>query len=165
MLTLRENEEILKIVRQHRSTLTGAIVWPVLFAGLVSFAFLKFKLDVFGYSWEIVTGAMLLTALIILYKIYVWRKNALIVTSQRVILDSRPGMFSRTVTELLYRDIYEISFKQVGLSSLLNRYGQLVIKTPSGGEITFDKVPSPAEVVKVINEIRGKRKEDVDTKF
>jgi len=155
MITLRENEKLIKTVRQHRSVVAGPIIWSVLFAGLVSWVFLKFKLDVFGYSWEIAIGAVLIAALIILYKIYIWRKNALIITSQRVILNIRQGAFSRTVTELLYRDIYDISFKQSGLVALVNRYGKLIIKTPSGSEITFDKVPWPSEVVRVINEIRS----------
>ena len=155
MINLRENEEVIKIVRQHRSVMAGAISWSVILTGLVSFAFIKFNLDIFGYSWEIITGTVLIAALVILYKIYIWRKNTLIITSQRVIIDARQGAFSRPVTELLYRDIYDISFKQVGLSSMVSRYGQLTIKTPSGSEMTFDKVPSPASVVETINKIRN----------
>ena len=155
MITLRENEKLIKMVRQHRSVMAGAITGSVLFAGIVSWAFLKFKLNIFGYSWEIVIGAMLIATLIILYKIYIWRKNALIVTNQRVLLNIRQGAFSRTVTELLYRDIYDISFKQSGLAALMNRYGKLIIKTPSGSEVVFDKVPSLAGVVEAINKIRA----------
>jgi uncharacterized membrane protein (DUF485 family) len=154
MITLRENEEIVEIVRQHKSILTGAVFWPVIFAGLVSFGLLRFDLDIFGYSWEIVIGVVLIFTLIILYKIYIWRKNVLTITNQRVILNVREGAFSRTVTELLYKDIYDISFKQTGLTALLNRYGKLIIKTPSGSEVTFDKVPSPAKIVGSINKVR-----------
>ena len=121
---------------------------------IMSFALIKFKLDVYGYFWEIVVGTMFVATLIILYKIYIWRKNVLILTNQRVILNIRHGAFSQTVTELLYRDIHDISFKQVGLSALMNRYGKLIIKTPSGNEITFDRVPSSASVVEIINGIR-----------
>lgn len=156
MISLRENEEILKIVHQHRSVVAGSISWFVIFAGLASFAFFKFDFNAFGYSWEITAGVMLIASLIILYKIYLWRKNALIITNQRVILNIRQGMFSRVVTELLYRDIYDISFKQIGPFALINRYGKLMIKTPSGSEIIFDKVPLPAEVVRIINEARNK---------
>ena len=155
MFTLRENEKLIKTVRQHRSVVAGAIVWSVVFAGLASFFVLKFNPNVFGYSWEIAVGAILIAALIILYKIYIWRKNALIITNQRIILNVRQGALSQTVTELLYRDIYDISFKQVGLSALMNRYGKLIIKTPSGNEMTFDKVPSPVGVVEAINKIRA----------
>lgn len=154
MIQLRENEKILKIVRQHRSVIAGAISWSILIAGLAAWVFARFDLGTFGYSWEIIAGVMLMTALVILYKIYVWRKNALIITSQRIILHVRQGVFSRTVTELLYRDIYDISFKQVGLLALINCYGKLIIKTPSGSEITFEKVPSPAKVVEMINRVR-----------
>ena len=155
MLTLRENEKTLKTVRQHRSVVAGAVSRSVIFAGLISFAFLKFNLDIFGYSRKIIAGVILIAALIILYKIYIWRKNTLIITNQRVILNIRQGAFSRTVTELLYRDIQSVSFKQSGLAALINRYGKLIMKTPSGSEITFDKVPSPAEVVRAVNEVRA----------
>ena len=154
MITLRENEKLIKTVRQHHSVLVGTTIWPVLLAGLVSWAFLKFKLDVFGYLWEVIIGTVLIATLTILYKIYIWRKNILIITNQRVLLNIRQGALSQTVTELLYRDIYDISFKQVGLSALIYRYGKLIIKTLSGSEISFDKAPSPAKVVEIINKVR-----------
>lgn len=154
-MILRENEKVVKIARQHRSVMAGTVFWAVIFVGLVSWASLKFDLDIFGYSWEIITGVILIDAIVILYKIWIWRKNVLVITNQRVILNFRQGLFSQTVTELLYRDIYDISFKQTGLFALINRYGKLIIKTPSGSEITFDKAPSPAEVVRVINEVRS----------
>ena len=162
MINLRENEGVLKTVRQHSSVMFGAIAWPAALASFVFWAFMKFDIDAFDYSREAVIGVVLLATLIILYNIYVWRKNVLIITNQRIILNSRPGMFSRTVTELLYQDIYELSFEQIGLLPMLNRYGRLIIKTPSGSETAFDKVPSPVEVVKTINEIRVKKKEDGD---
>ena len=155
MISLREMEKLVKIVRRHHSVVAGAVSWSVIFAGFVSFFVLRFNLNIFGYSWEIAIGAILIATLVILYKIYIWCKNALIITSQRIVLNIRHGIFSRTVTELLYRDVYDISFKQSGLAALMNRYGTLMIKTPSGSEIIFDKVPLSSEVVKVINEIRS----------
>ncbi len=154
MLILHENEKIVRTVRQHGSVMAGAVSWAVIIAGLITFAFFKFKLDVSGYSWEIVAGVVLVASIAILYKIFIWRKNALIITNQRVILNERQGAFSRIVTELLYRDIYDISFKQVGIAALIYRYGKLIIKTPAGSEITFDKVPSPAEIIGLINRVR-----------
>jgi len=154
MITLRENEKIVRIVRQHRSVIAGVIAWSVLIAGLTTVAFLKFDINIFGYSWEVMAGIILIATLTILYKIYIWRKNSLTITNQRIILNDREGAFSQTVTELLYRDIHDISFKQTGLAALINRYGKLIIKTPSGNEIVFDRVPSPAKVVESINKVR-----------
>lgn len=154
MLALRENEKIIKIVRQHRSVIAGTITWSVFLAGLATFTFFKFNINIFGYSWEVVVGVILIAAITILYKIYIWRKTTLTITNLRVVLNDRQGAFSRTVTELLYRDIHDISFKQTGLAALLNRYGKLIIKTPSGNEITFDRVPSPAKVIESINKVR-----------
>ena len=155
MITLRKSEEIIKTIRQHRSVMVGTVVWSVVFAGLVVLSFLKLNLDIFGYSSEITTGIILLTILVILYKFYIWRKNTLIITNQRVVLNVRHNAFSKTVTELLYRDIYDISFKQAGPLAFIGRYGRIIIKTPSGSEITFDRAPSPASVVEVINKIRS----------
>src|SRR3989344_3493301 len=155
MISLREMEKLVKIVRRHHSVVAGAVSWSVIFAGFVSFFVLRFNLNIFGYSWEIAIGAILIATLVILYKIYIWHKNTLIITDQRIILNIRHGIFSRTVTELLYRDIYDISFKQSGLAALMNRYGKLIMKTPSGNEIIFDKVSSPGKVVEVINKIRA----------
>ena len=154
VIVLREGEKLIKMVRRHRSVMVGVISWSVVFASLVPFFVLRFNLNIFGYSWEIAIGAILIATLVILYKIYIWRKNTLIITSQRIVLNIRHGIFSRTVTELLYRDIYDISFKQSGLAALMNRYGKLIMKTPSGSEVIFDKVPSPAKVVEVINKVR-----------
>jgi len=157
VITLRENEKLIKMVRQHRSVMAGTIVWSVALAGLAIFALLRFRPDIFGYSLEIIAGIVLVAALTILHKIYIWRKNSLIITDQRIVLNERQGIFSRTVTEFLYGDIYDISFKQVGLAALLNKYGKLIIRTPSKSETAFDKVPSPAEVVEIINKIRDGR--------
>jgi len=155
MLTLRENEAIIKVVRQHRSVLAGTIIWSAVFVGLALFTFLKLNNDILDYSGEITTGIALLATLLILYKIYIWRKSNLILTNQRVILNVRHGAFSRTVTELLYKDVHDISFRQVGLSALIYRYGKLIIKMPSGNEITFDKLPLSAGVIETINKIRA----------
>lgn len=135
--------------------MAGAIIRAVLLAGFALFAFFKLNFEVWGYSWEIAVGILLIATLVILYKIFVWRKNDLVITDQRIILNARQGLFSRTVTELLYRDIHDISFKQAGLPALIYRYGRLIIKMPSGNEIIFDKVPSSAEIVKTINEVRA----------
>lgn len=160
MIMLRENEKVLKIIRQHRSVIAGTVLLSVTFAGFITFVFLRYNFSIFGYSWEIITGVALIATITILYKIFIWRKNTLIITNQRIVLNDREGVFSRTVTELIYNDIHSIGFKQIGLSALLNRYGKLIMKTPSGNEIIFDKVSSPAEVVTIINEIRRSTKNE-----
>ena len=95
MINLRENEKVLKTVRRHSSVMSGAIAWPAALASFVFWAFMKFDIDAFDYSREAVIGVILFATLIILYKICIWRKNVLIITNQRIILNSRPGMFSR----------------------------------------------------------------------
>jgi len=154
MFILRENEKIIKVVRQHKSVMAGTVAWSVILAGLVLFVTFRLRL-VPDYSFELVSGVVLAVFLAILYKIYIWRKNTLVITNQRLLINIRQSLFSVTVTELLHRDIHDISFKQAGITALINRYGKLIIKTPLGSEIIFDKVPSPAKVVQTINEARA----------
>jgi hypothetical protein len=80
--------------------------------------------------------------------------DALIITDQRVVENEQRGFFSKTVTELLYRDILEISYSKEGMSSSLYNYGDIKIRTASENELVFEKIPNPAEVVEVINRIR-----------
>lgn len=155
MITLRENEQVVKIVRQHRSVVAGKIVWAVILAGLILFALLQFNVESFKYLKESAAGVILITFLVIIHKIYIWRKNALVITNQRIVFHLKSGLFSRTVTEILYKDIHDISFKQSGMGGLFYRYGKLIIKTPLGGEMIFDKVSSPAKVVETINKVRS----------
>lgn len=155
MTDLRENEKIVRIVRQHRSVMAGAVIRSLLLASIALFTLLRSDLNKVSYSGEIVAGVVMFATLVILYNIYIWRKNTLIITNQRIIINEKQGVLSQTVTELLYKDIHDISFKQVGLSALMHRYGKLIIRMPSGNEITFDKLPSPAGIVETINKIRA----------
>jgi membrane protein YdbS with pleckstrin-like domain len=155
MFTLRENEKIIKVARQHGSVLFKTIFLAVLIVGALIFIFLKYNFNILGYSWSIVIASIVIASIIVLYKIHFWRKNALIITNQRVMLLNKNGFFSRTITELLYKDIYDISIKQVGILAIMNRYGKIMIHTPSRNNIIFDKISSPTEVVRIINEIRG----------
>lgn len=154
IITLRENEQIIKNVRQHKIFLWPAIFgWPWLVIGPMLIRYLiNFKF--FGYwPWVLIVSS-LITVLIILYRIFIWKRNALIITDQRLVENEQLGLFSKTVTELLYEDVRQISYEKHGVSASLYDFGDIKIRTASDNEIVFPQIAEPDEVVEIINGIR-----------
>lgn len=153
-ITLRQNERLIKIARQHIMFLMPMFFsWPFLIVGLFIVRY-ALKFNFFGYWFWVSVIAVLLVLLVILYKSYIWRSNALIITDQRIIENKQHGFFSKTVTELLYRDVLEVSYDKKGISASMYDYGDLRIRTAAENEIVFEKIAGPDEIVELINKIR-----------
>ncbi len=153
-IILRQNENLVKVVRKHVMFLLPVFfTWPLIIIALVLVRYLA-HFDFFGYWPLVLAFAVLLVLLIVLYRFFIWRMDALIITDQRVVENEQRGFFSKTVTELLYRDILEISYTKEGMVASLYNYGDIKIRTASENELVFEKIPGPAEVVEVINRIR-----------
>lgn len=153
-IILRQNENLVKIVRKHVMFLLPVFfTWPLIVVALILVRYLA-HFNFFGYWPPILAFAVLLVLLIVMYGFFIWRMDALIITDQRVVENEQRGFFSKTVTELLYRDILEISYSKEGMNASLYNYGDIKIRTASENELVFEKIPNPAEVVEVINRIR-----------
>lgn len=153
-IILRQNENLVKIVRKHVMFLLPVFfTWPLVVVALVLVRYLA-RFDFFGYWPLILAFAVLLVLLVVMYRFFIWRMDALIITDQRVVENEQRGFFSKTVTELLYRDILEISYSKEGMTASICNYGDIKIRTASENEIVFEKIPNPAGVVEVINRIR-----------
>lgn len=154
LLTLRPNEQLIKIARQHAMFLMPVFFsWPLVIIGLLAARY-ALNFNFFGYWAWTVAIAVLSVFLIILYKYYIWRSNALIITSQRIVENEQHGFFSKTVTELLYRDILEVSYDKKGISASMYDYGDLKIMTAAENKIVLEKIAKPDETVELINKIR-----------
>ncbi len=92
--------------------------------------------------------------LFLLYKFYLWRNNKLTITNYRIINNEQRGLFSQTVTELLYRDITDVSFTQDGPSAMSFNYGTLIIRLPSQDQVKIEMIPKPSQVIEVLNKVR-----------
>lgn len=153
-MVLRENEKLIEVVRRHKSSLGGT--WSLSAGLMFLFLFVLFylKFNFFGYGWQVFGILVLILSAASLYKFYVWKNDVLFITNQRVVRNEQAGLFHKIVTEILYRDIHEIIFNKKGLSSIVNNYGNLVIRTPSENKIVFEKIPDPEKVVEIINKTR-----------
>lgn len=154
-MVLRENEKLIKVIRRHKSSLSG--LWSASTGVVLLFVLILFyfKFNFFGYAWQVFSAIALALSFAVLYKLYVWRNNVLFITNQRVIRNEQTGLFSKTVTEVLYQDIHEIVFNKKGFSAMVGNYGTLIIRTPSDNKVVFDKIPDPEKVVEIINKMRS----------
>ncbi len=157
-MQLREKEILFKTIRKHVFSISGPFSVA---GGLLIVYFLVvyyFQFNFFGYNWQAFGMLILVLSLFILYTVYIWRKNEFFITNQRLINNEQRGLFSRTVTELMYDDVYEVAFKQDGLTASSLNYGTLVIRTPSENEIVLEMIPEPEKAVELINKIRNSLK-------
>lgn len=153
-IILRQNEKLIKAVRRHKMFLMPIFfTWPLIVVGLL---IVRHGIDFtfFGYWRWVLILSVLLVLLVILYKWFIWRNNALIITNQRVVENEQRGFFSKTVTELLYRDIREISYSKDGMNASIYDYGDLKMRTAADNDIIIEKIANPDETVELINQIR-----------
>jgi len=159
-IVLREGERLIKTVRQHKMFLMPAIFgWPWLVVGLILVRYAA-NFTFFGYWPWVFVASTLIVLLVILYRIFIWKRNALIITDQRLVENEQLGLFSKTVTELLYEDVRQISYDKHGMNASLYDFGDIKIRTASDNEIVLEKIAEPDEVVEIINSVRRQTKRD-----
>lgn len=153
-IILRENEKLVKVVREHWMFLVQVFfTWPWVIVGVIVVRY-ALNFDFFGF-WNIaIIAAIAIVGLALAHRLFIWKMNALIITDQRVVENLQQGIFAKTVTELLYQDILEISYSKQGMNASIYGYGDLKIRTAAENEVIFERVPKPDEVVTLINNIR-----------
>jgi len=151
---MQEGETIVEIVRQHWFVVVPPIVVAAVFFMAFTVVRLYFKFDFFGYNSEAYLVAGFIIFLFLIYKFYLWRKNKLTITNLRITNHQQRGIVSQTVTELLYRDITDISFTQDGASAMVFDYGTLIIRLPSQVQVKVETVPKPSNIIETINRVR-----------
>jgi len=154
-INIRENENIIKTYYTHKSGLNLTIFWIVLILSGLFFVRLYFKFDFFGYG-NITIGSVSLILLIWFFtKFFIWRKNCLIITNERIVYNHQKGIFNRTVTDFLFKDISEVGYEKRGFLSLFSNQGSIYIRTGSNKTV-IHKIINPHGVVEIINQVRDK---------
>lgn len=153
-IIIRPDEKIIKTFRTYRRQLNAIIFWLLLaVGGLASLrAGLKFN---FGGYWQYFLGAVIAIFFFwFLIKWTIWRGRRLIVSNQRVLYINREGIFNKIVTEILLKDIEEVSFQKKGMGAMFSNYGTVRIKTEADDDLVIYKMPNPQDVMDTINKTR-----------
>ncbi len=153
-MELRDGETIIANIRQHWIVMAAAVSGAIAGFAVIIIAALYLPFDFFGYASAVYALVVLILLAWLLFRLYIWRANALMVTNFRLINNEQRGLFNRTVTELLYHDITDISFTQDGVMASSYDYGTVVIRLPSQNQVMVQNIPHPSKVIELVNRIR-----------
>ncbi len=151
------DETILVVLRPHWFTNLRWIiislimlVAPILtrFVPLLSFfpANYQFILIIFWY---------LITFIIAFEGFLSWYFDVFIITSQRVIDIDFNNLLNKKFSEASLDKIQDTTYTETGVAETMLNFGDVLIQTAAEiNEITFEKVPNPEKVIKILQELR-----------
>lgn len=108
---------------------------------------------VFLIFWYLATFSFIFTSFIS------WYFNVYIVTNKRIIDVDFFNLLYKEVSSCFLSKIQDVTYQVAGSARVIFDYGNVLIQT-AGTEknLEFEQVPKPAEVVKTIYELMGKKK-------
>ncbi|MEK7616290.1 MAG: PH domain-containing protein [Patescibacteria group bacterium] len=144
-IIVRENEEKIKEIREHKLVLVPRFVFWIAVIIL---------LGVWDSPQFVLIGVAIVAFLSLLIKIFRWEYTMLVLTNQRIVCQVQKGLFSRNTIELLYKDIKELSYANRGIGGTMFNYGDLKLSTAADVTHTFEHIPEPDHVVELIGKMR-----------
>ena len=151
----REGEVVKIVVKNHPF---------ILFVpGLKSIFFLLLGISTMLMISNEATGLVLVVCIAVAMGIfarayYDFSQSVLIITDQRLINVGQEGFWKRDITETSLDKIQDVSSHTNGMSRVMLKYGDLIIRTAGatqGGEIKVKSIPNPYEVQQRIAKLNG----------
>lgn len=154
MISLKEQERIITTIRRYCLTLVG---WFILVMAIFAIdAFFMFWL--FAHNWwgqTLFVLGILLAIFILARVLFIWQKNVLLITTHRVVDIDQRGFFDKTVSEIPYDQIEDVSGRIKGFFGTILRYGDITIQTGVGKvQIIVHHIKHPVYIQQEINERR-----------
>ena len=157
---LKPEEEVVEVVRSSFLPLWPNILFSFLFIAIAFF--FMFPLFRLGY-WGIALFAVLIFIGIYygIKKFSLWYFNVFILTNERVIDIEQKGFFDRTVSEVSYEKIRDVSYRRKGFFETIFRYGSVRIQTSIDKlELEVKKIKNPKDIHELILDLCEREKEE-----
>jgi len=165
-MKLNANEKLIKIFR--RSLLVYFWRWFFVFLLITAPFFFMFALFSRGY-WGVAlfVFSLCLALFILLRGIFFWRKNALFLTTQRIIIAEQKGFLNKIVSNLALENINSANYQIKGFFPTIFRFGAIFIKgRDNAASLKFIAARRPTEAVEEISRVlKEKFKEITDGNF
>lgn len=151
---LEKSEKIIDTARRH-----GIIYfwwWILIFILIVTPFFFMFWLLNHNWWGQSLFAILLLSGIFILVRtFFLWKRNAAIITTHRVIDVDQRGFFDKFVSEMPYDELDYVSGHVKGFWGTIWRYGVVSIQNENGNmKIILDRIKQPVHVQQKINELR-----------
>lgn len=152
IVRLKDDEQVLRVVRNYWIVYLASWAFAFLLAAVAFF----FMLPLFKAGWWGIGAFALLNAagvLIALRTYVVWRWNAFVVTTHRVVDVDQRGFFSRTVSEAAFDKIQDVSYSIKGVIGTLLKFGTIELQTAGNAtNLELQDVRDPKELHHLITE-------------
>ena len=167
----RENEVILSVIHRHWFDIVTHFILIVVFASLIVASL--FVLPAFSSDSGILNNTTVLLFLQNTFLLFLWMYGFLawidyyfdvwIITNERVINIEQKGLFVRTVSELKFSRIQDVTSEVRGMIPTILNFGDVKVQTASEEDFfLFRQVPDPYHVKDVIMErLRTERDEEI----
>ncbi|MBI5731971.1 MAG: hypothetical protein HY982_01265 [Candidatus Magasanikbacteria bacterium] len=156
---LHSDEKIVKIFR--RFWLVYFWHWLAAFLFIVAPFFFMFLLFSWGRGGIILFAVSLSLGILFLARgLYFWRRNQLLVSTERILRTEQKGFLNQEVSELNLMDLENAIYQIKGFFPTLFRYGKIILKTgKEGSSFEFKAARFPARIAEVILNAARDRKE------
>ncbi len=153
-IQLKPEEEVLEIV--HEDIVPHLPRYTLFFLWFVAPFFFLFPLFREGAVGVFIFFGLIISACFFGFRSYTkWSNTTFILTDHRVIDVERRGFFDRVVSEILYRDIDDVTYRVKGIVPTMFRYGDIRVHVSgSGADIEFHHVARPSRIHDLINDLR-----------
>ena len=156
-INLAKNEKIIKIVRS-----SPIILWPkfliIIFFISLPFFFLYplMQKEVLGIS--IFIGLLLIGVAYAFFTFLFWHYNAWIITNYKIYDINQLKIFERIISEIIYEDIKNITYRKSGLVPMIFKLGEVEIML-SNAKILFVifDIKHPEKIQQLISSLREEK--------
>lgn len=153
VIQLKDDEQVKALARRHGITLV-----PFLFLSLVMIVtpfFFLFPLFGSGPAGIVVFLVVVLAGLLVAVRSFImWDGDLLIVTNQRIVDVDQQGLFSRTVNEITFNNIQDLSWSKGSVLDYILRIGTVRMRSDSGSlTIEAEHVAHPKALQNLINDL------------
>lgn len=151
---LKENEELVVIVRKYPLVFLG----PIMITAIFIIAPFFFLYPLFHAGWWGIALFFLFLVFGIIYGIrqfIIYSFNVFVITNKRIIDIDQRGLFDRVFSESSYDKIQDISFRIKGVLQTFFHYGSVIIQTASSdANLELEGIKDPAKIQEIISEIQ-----------
>lgn len=149
------DESILLVLRPHWFTNVSWILTTIVLLIIPIFLFPALSGFAPSYRFITVLSYFLVTFVFAFEKFLSWYFNVFIITDERVVDIDFNNLLVKKFSEAKISMIQDVTSKVIGLLPTMFNFGSVFIQTAAEvPEITFENVPNPEKVIKVLQQLR-----------
>jgi membrane protein YdbS with pleckstrin-like domain len=157
VVRLKDGEIVVRVMRRYWVTLLPHILLALLLV-YAPFFFLVPLMSVGAWGLVVLGLSVAAGVLFAVHFIHVWRWNAFVVTSHRIVDIDQRGFFERVVSEAPFDRIQDVSYRIHGFLGAILGYGTITLQTAGTTvQLELHGVGNPREVHHLITEQMHRR--------